>query len=89
MIDRDPPPSSRNGMSGVIKTVGYGTLWSAAASEARRPLWLVFCIGPPLEPQRRRASLAAALHMTVLGADRVMATRIPSILLILSTTAYA
>ncbi len=53
----------RRGSEGSIKIVGHGTLWSAAASEARRRFGLCFVSDQPLNPKRRRASLAAALHI--------------------------
>jgi len=53
----------RRESEGSIKIVGHGTLWSAAASEARRRFGLCFVSDQPLNPKRRRASLAAALHI--------------------------
>src|SRR6266568_105385 len=53
-------------ISGAVRTVGHGnTLWSAAASEARRR-FSSLCLrisGLGHHPKRRRASLGAALHI--------------------------
>ena len=56
------------GCFGVIKTVGHAPdLMECGGKRSATPLWLVFVQyasqGEPLKPKRRRASLAAALHI--------------------------
>jgi len=50
---------------GVIKSVGHSHM-ECGGKRSATPLWLVFVPYPsqdePLNPKRRRASLAAALH---------------------------
>src|SRR6266478_3747550 len=53
---------------GAIKSVGHSHIECGGKRRAT-PLWIVFVPYPsqdePLKPKRRRASLAAALHMAV------------------------
>src|SRR5438094_6866966 len=65
-MNKGQESASGIGRTGAIKSVGHSYM-ECGGKRSATPLWLVFVPYPsqdePLKPKRRRASLAAALHM--------------------------